>query len=258
MISYDFWGRRHALDPAVLGQTLTLNGTGFAIVGVLPRGFAGAQPGQPAEFYVPMAPRSQFLYVAITSNFHWYVRLMAHLRPGADRRRAEGRAGGRFRSRRRRVHAKSPHNDRARARRPDIRPGSIQQAAAGDAWRSRACHAGRLRQYRRLVAGARRRRQTRTGGARSPRRRPLAPHSQSLTESLILSLLGGGLGILFAFWGRTAFVSLLAGSAGDLRYDFSLDATVLGFALVVALGTALASWNPARFAGSAGSIPWTG
>jgi hypothetical protein len=74
------------LSPAAARRQalVDLNGTGFAIVGVLPRGFVGVQPGQPSAFYVPMATRSQFLYVAINSNFHWYVRLMARLRPGAD------------------------------------------------------------------------------------------------------------------------------------------------------------------------------
>jgi ABC-type antimicrobial peptide transport system permease subunit len=64
---------------------------------------------------------------------------------------------------------------------------------------------------------------------------------QTLTEGLVLALTGGGLGILIALWSRTAFVRLLAGSASDLRYDFSLDATVLGFTLIAALATALVS-----------------
>jgi predicted permease len=64
---------------------------------------------------------------------------------------------------------------------------------------------------------------------------------QSLVESLMLALFGAGLGVLVAVWARAGFARLLAGSTGDLRYAFSLDATVLGFASLAALAAALLS-----------------
>jgi len=73
---------------------------------------------------------------------------------------------------------------------------------------------------------------------------------QSLTESFVLALLGGGFGILVALLSRTAISQLLAGSAGGLRYDLSLDLRVLAFTLAVTLITALLSGLlPARQAG---------
>jgi predicted permease len=60
-----------------------------------------------------------------------------------------------------------------------------------------------------------------------------------LTESLLLALIGGGLGSLVALWGKAVISRLLSGSPEGLHYDLSLDLTVLGFALAVTLVTAL-------------------
>ena len=61
---------------------------------------------------------------------------------------------------------------------------------------------------------------------------------QLLTESLLLSGLGGVLGLLFAEWGTTALIKAVPGNiprVGDMR----LDAVVLGFTLFVSLGTGI-------------------
>jgi hypothetical protein len=41
MISYQYWQRRFALDPAVLGRRITLNGAPLTVVGVTPQHFFG-------------------------------------------------------------------------------------------------------------------------------------------------------------------------------------------------------------------------
>lgn len=64
---------------------------------------------------------------------------------------------------------------------------------------------------------------------------------QPLTESTVLALLGGAVGVWLALWGRVALLQLLDNSSRGLHYDTSLDAVVLGVALVIALGTALLS-----------------
>jgi hypothetical protein len=75
---------------------------------------------------------------------------------------------------------------------------------------------------------------------------------QSLAESLILAFSGGTLGALLAVWGKTSVSRLLVGSPEGLRYDLSLDFTVLGFTLVTTLVTALLSgFLPALRAGRA-------
>ncbi|HEX2100367.1 MAG TPA: FtsX-like permease family protein, partial [Candidatus Synoicihabitans sp.] len=60
---------------------------------------------------------------------------------------------------------------------------------------------------------------------------------QLLTESLLLSLGGGAIGLLVAVWINELLGHLL--SLGDVRVVLSLDPAVIGFALAAALGTGL-------------------
>ena len=57
----------------------------------------------------------------------------------------------------------------------------------------------------------------------------------------MLSLLGGGLGIVLALWSKDVISRLLAGSPDGLHYDTSLDLKVLGFSLVITISTAILS-----------------
>jgi len=82
VITYASWEKHFARTPDILGRTVVLDVTPFTIIGVLPRDFAGVQPGHSPEFYVPMQPVSPFLYKGITSDFHWFIRPMARLKPG--------------------------------------------------------------------------------------------------------------------------------------------------------------------------------
>jgi predicted lysophospholipase L1 biosynthesis ABC-type transport system permease subunit len=64
---------------------------------------------------------------------------------------------------------------------------------------------------------------------------------QSLTESTLVAVIGGGLGVAIAVWGMNVFSRLLSGSPEGLHYNVQLDLKVLGFALAVSLITALLS-----------------
>lgn len=241
VISYDWWERHFALDPGVLGQTVVVNGTGFTVVGVLPRGFSGVVPGDPSEFYVPMAAQSQFLYRPITENFHWFVRLMARLRPGVSDAQLRARLDLVF-ARDASAIMKEPRMllesgrgglsvDRNNYRKPLLLMlgvvGLVMLVACANL-AGLSLARGAVRQHELAVRSA-----LGVGRWRLVR--------QSLTESLALALLGGGLGVLLAIWGKTSISQLLAGSADGLHYDLSLDLPVLSFSLATALITALLS-----------------
>jgi len=250
VISYDWWEKHFALAPAVLGQTLALNGTGFMIVGVLPRGFTGVQPGDPSEFYVPMSANSQFLYVGITSRFHWYVRLMARLKPGASDAQLGAALGVGFAReagdmmKEPRMLVEPGHGGTAYDRNNYRKPLLLMLGAVGLVLLVACANLAGLS----LARGAARQHELAVRAALGAGRWRLI--RQSLTESLVLALLGGSLGVLIAVWCRTGIARLLARSAGDLRYDFSLDTTVLGFTLITVLVTALLSGLlPALWAG---------
>jgi hypothetical protein len=53
VISYVYWTRRFARDPSIIGKSVTLNGTPFTIVGVMPRDFYGISVGTEPDLWVP-------------------------------------------------------------------------------------------------------------------------------------------------------------------------------------------------------------
>lgn len=53
MLSYPYWETRYGADPAVLGETLRLNGQPFTIIGVASRRFTGMVPGMTIDIWVP-------------------------------------------------------------------------------------------------------------------------------------------------------------------------------------------------------------
>ena len=54
VLSHDFWSRRYAGEPSLIGRTITLNGEPFQVVGVMPKGFI--YPAERAvDGWVPMS-----------------------------------------------------------------------------------------------------------------------------------------------------------------------------------------------------------
>ena len=87
MLSHRFWEREFAADPGVIGQTLVLNGHGYTIVGVAPEDYPGIVLGVPVDFIVPIAMSNQLLQgtsdqLANRSNYSDFVK--ARLRPGVS------------------------------------------------------------------------------------------------------------------------------------------------------------------------------
>ena len=58
VLSYNYWTRRFARDPHVLGQTLFVNGVAMTIVGVAAEGFEGVEAGGSTDFWIPLAEPS--------------------------------------------------------------------------------------------------------------------------------------------------------------------------------------------------------
>jgi predicted permease len=94
VLSYPFWQRRFAGDPAVLGRLLRVNTETFTIVGVAGRGFLGADLESFPQVFVPMAmaasamPGWAFLDPLDNRRFSW-VRTVGRLEPGVSMAAAE-------------------------------------------------------------------------------------------------------------------------------------------------------------------------
>jgi len=62
VISHGYWKRRWAQNPDVLGQTVTVSGVTFTIVGVTPPEFFGVVVGSPADIWMPTLMQHEIRY----------------------------------------------------------------------------------------------------------------------------------------------------------------------------------------------------
>lgn len=97
VISYNYWTRRFARDPEVLGKTLYVNGVAFTVIGVGPEGFEGVEAGGSADFWIPLQNRPELNAwgnppedgkIYVTNPTWWCLRLLARLAPGVTRTQA--------------------------------------------------------------------------------------------------------------------------------------------------------------------------
>ena len=59
MISYSWWDRRLARDPAAIGKTVTLGSTVYTIIGITPPEFFGTTVGQSPDLWIPLSMEKQ-------------------------------------------------------------------------------------------------------------------------------------------------------------------------------------------------------
>ena len=97
VLSHNYWTRRFARDPGVLGQTLFVNGIGMTIVGVAADGFEGTEGRTSTDFWIPLQSRPELnawgnpledgkTYIA--NPTWWCLRLIARIAPGMTKEQA--------------------------------------------------------------------------------------------------------------------------------------------------------------------------
>ncbi len=97
VLSYNYWTRRFARAPGILGQTLYVNSVGMTIVGVAAEGFEGTEAGGSTDFWIPLQSRPELnawgnppedgkTYIA--NPTWWCLRLIARIAPGTSKAQA--------------------------------------------------------------------------------------------------------------------------------------------------------------------------
>jgi putative ABC transport system permease protein len=235
ILSAGLWQRRFGGDPSILGKTLSLNGGSFTIVGIAPAGFR--LPGSPSELWIPYTPDPKD-FEPDNRALH-SLTVLARLKPGTSLNQAQGE----LRIIADRLGQQYPNTnagfsvDLEPLREQligDVRPTLWMLMAAVVAVLLIACvNVAHLLLAR---AGAREKEiAIRTALGANPGRLV----RQLLTESVLLAVVAGLIGLLLAYWGTWILAKLVP--AGLLQAEeIPMDWRVLAFTLAVSIVTGLA------------------
>jgi predicted permease len=233
------WRVRFGADPAIVGRVLTLNDTPFEVIGVMPAGFRGVAPaGFLTDVWFPVedGPGNALLQDRRTSRFEVFGRLL----PGLTRPQAAAAVSivGR------QIRAEHPDGADTFA---DVQVFAVDGIAAFRGMSSlvfpllffvvlMAAMAGAVL----LIACA-----NIAGvliGRAAARRREIAVRlalgagrsrlvRQLVTESLVLAVAGGGLGVILALWLLGGVNAAVAQLPVPMAFDLRLDRRVLLYAV---------------------------
>jgi predicted permease len=254
VISHRYWVRRFGGDTSVIHKTITLANVSFAIVGVSARGFTGTgQLGSAPDVSIPLARIDDVEGLAfkgaINRSSLWPLRVMGRLKAGVTYAQVERDLQDDLQSAaldgwnsmpRRRANPSMPQLEATpggkgmvEERRALARVVQIISAVVALVLLIVCTNLANLL----LARSTARRREIALRAAIGARRGRLV--RQFLTETGMLALAGGALGVLLANWGKQLFLVLINRASPTFVLDPQLDTRVLGFAVVVAGLTAI-------------------
>ena len=251
VLSYNFWKEHFPGDTAIAGKSVKINGHSFTVVGVAPRGFIGTLLfGFVPDIWVPVmmqktiAPADDYLQ----GRDNRWIQLRGRLKPGVSRSQAEAAMNVVARQ----LAKAYPRTDRdltvhliaggARVQPFIVASGAVSITTAIMAGvvilvLLIACANVANLMFGRSAARAKEMAvRVAIGASRGQLIRQL------LTESVVLSLGGGALGLLLAVWlsdQSRLFYPSLDFQTADLDYQMQLDPRIFPVTLLISLATAV-------------------
>src|SRR5262245_53254080 len=255
VLSHAFWTRRLGADPAILNKALTVNGTLMTVIGVSREGFRGVQVGQTPDVFIPMMMTAQMTPNRNELNNHkdHWLAILGRLKPGMSPAQTEEAirpsyrsildeelplmTGFRAETRQRFLDKRILLDDGSKGRqilqRDAKKPFLILTGMAGLALLIACANVANLL----LARGAARQREIAVRMALGAGRWRLM--RQFLVESLLLSLVGGVVGLIVAAWTIQGLVATIPPNIGALGLSAELNPRLLGFALALSALTGL-------------------
>ena len=237
LLTWGFWQRRFGGNPGIVGQSMTLNGHPFTVVGVMPRQFYMVThfgPVPAGDVYVPLANIDKDMQ---RRGNHPGLLGFAKLKPGVtlEQARADLESMGRALGEQYRQNQSvlpsvaSLHGDAVR----DVRPMLlVLMGAVGFVLLIAAANVANLM----LARATTRRREMAIRTALGAGRWALI--RQLLIEATVISVIGGVLGVLLALWGVDV-VAQIKSDQLPLVGTIAVDHSVLLFSLGVSVGTGI-------------------
>ena len=260
VLSHRYWMTRFGGDKSVIGQQVNLNSLPFTIIGVTPAGFEGTgQVGSTQEISIPLAwePQTTGDQSMMRGAGLWWLRLMGRLQPGATLEQAQASLANAFQQ------SVAEHRELRQSRattplrpvEPQDYPRIAVDSGSQGEMNMRVYYTKPLRLLigvmglvlliacanvanLLLVRASSRRKEIAIRLAVGASRWRLI--RQLLTESLLLSIISGGVGILFASWIKNGLFAVPDWSGRAMvALNPKLDWRVLGFTLGVCVVTGL-------------------
>ena len=247
VLSHSFWQRRMAGDPNIVGKTVQLNNRAYEVIGVAPNYFVGTKFALALDFWTPISMAEELRRnpgILAERGSHW-MNAIGRLKPGVSIEQASAE----FATIATRLNQSYPNERAATTQGQVLSEIDGRWAEMGPVFKSASAIAMAIVGLILLIAcanvanlmlarAAGRRKEIGIRLALGANRARLV--RQLLTESMLLSIAGGGLGLLLAVW----VTDLMEGFIPVLEYNvvnnfFALDSRALVFTLVVSLGTGL-------------------
>ncbi len=260
VLSYQLWQDRFGANPAVIGQPLKLNQQSLTIIGVTPPGFNGTlQVGYQPAITVPLAIEpllrgANSILGTASAPGVWWLNVMGRLKSGVTEEQARQALNGAFQTAALEAMPPPRKSNQPAQLAPKDYPRLLTEPGGRGMLDKRKAYAPTIYGLFIVVAlvlliacanlaNLLLARATLRGPEISVRlalgagRRRLL--RQLLTESLLLATLGGAVGVVFAFWARSALVALTDNETGLLPSgaQLNLNWRVLVFTLAVSLVT---------------------